>query len=82
MVAWYDEDTDSKIRVMEITRTDEDIEQFRQDVEKITFDMNHCSNFYKNTAYCKKWGRRCEYASVCLHYDPEQEYIEFTKEDT
>ncbi len=81
MISWYDEDTDSKIRVLRISRTDDEIEQFRQDVKKMVFEMRNCTNFYKNTAYCHKWGRRCEYSSVCLHYDPDQEYIEFTKEE-
>ena len=63
-VEWYDEDTDSKIRLMLISRTDEEVAEFN-----------------KNPSYCKHWGRMCDYASVCLHYDPKQEYIEFEKVD-
>ena len=79
MVAWYDEDTDNKIKCMLLTRTDEEVEEFRQELGKMAFEMNHASNFYRNTGNCKRWGRRCEYASVCLSYDPDQEYVEFTK---
>lgn len=80
MIAWYEEDTESKIRCMLLTRTDEEVAEFEQELKKMVFEMNHASNFYRNTGNCKRWGRRCEYASVCLHYDPEQEYVEFTKE--
>ena len=82
MVEWYDEDTDDKIKLIEVSRTDEEVLEFAHDLYKMVTSMKFCKNFYKNTSYCTHWGRRCEYASVCLHYDPEQEYIEFVKEDT
>lgn len=83
MIAWYDEDTDSKIRLLEIERTDEEIEQFRQELFAMRDVMKQAEDkksFYKNTCHCYSWGRRCEYSTVCLHYDPNQEYIEFIKE--
>lgn len=80
MVAWYKEDTDKKIKCMLLTRTDEEVAEFEEELKRMDFEMNHASNFYRNTGNCKRWGRRCEYASVCLHYDPEQEYVEFVKE--
>lgn len=88
MIAWYDDDTDSKIRLLEIERTDDEVEQFRKELLDICKTMNACeankdvrNNFYKNTCHCNQYGRRCEYSSVCLHYDPDQQYIEFIKED-
>jgi hypothetical protein len=81
MVAWYDDDTDSKIRLLRIERTDEEVKQFREDLKAIVSEMSHCKRFYRNCMHCKLWGRRCEYSSVCLHYDPEQEYIEFRRRD-
>lgn len=81
MCQWYDEDTDSKIRVLEITRTDEEVEQFRQDLIAIADEMEACSNYYKNPSYCNRWGRMCDYASICKHYDPNQDYIEFKKRE-
>ena len=72
MVAWYDEDTDSKIRLLEIERTDEEVEQFRQVQDK---------NFYKNTCHCNMYGRRCEYSSICLNYQPNAEYIDFYRKE-
>ena len=79
MVAWYDEDTESKIRLLELYRTDDEVEQYRDDLMLMVNEMRHAGNYYRNTCHCNMWGRRCEYSSVCLHYDPSQEYVEFTK---
>lgn len=81
MVAWYDEDTDSKIRLLEIERTDEEVEQFKKDLFDILREMRTAYCMYRNTCHCDKFGRRCEYSSVCLYYDPNQQYIDFVKED-
>ena len=88
MVEWYDTDTHAKIRLLVIERTDEEVEAFKEELAVVLNEIWSCiltqtktGRFYRNTAYCQKWGRMCEYASVCLHYDPDQEYIEYTKED-
>lgn len=87
MVEWYDTDTDQKIRVFTVERTDEEVAQFEKEVEQIleTMDVvamnmeNNPLNIYRNTCHCNSWGRRCEYSNICLNYDPAQQYIEFTK---
>jgi len=82
MVRWYDEDTDSKIRVMLISRTDEEVNRFKRELEQISSEMSKAYEdnvFYRNTCHCKCWGRQCEYASVCLN-DRNADYIEFTRE--
>lgn len=81
MVEWYDEDTDSKIRVMLISRTDEEIEEFRDAVESMADEMRETRHYYRNASYCRQWGRMCDYASICLHYDPNQEYVEFVRKE-
>lgn len=84
MVAWYDEDTRDKIRIIDIMRTDEEIEQFRLDLVKLISEINIAeqnSNFYKNTSFCWRWGRRCEYAQICLHYDPDAFYAEYERRE-
>lgn len=81
MVEWYDEDTEAKIRVMLITRTDAEVQEFSEALEHMAQEMNSTDHFYRNTAYCRHWGRICEYASICLHYDPNQEYVEFARRD-
>ena len=84
MVAWYDEDTESKIRLLEIERTDNEVEEFRQSLEQIKATMQEAemdNNFYKNTCHCNVWGRRCEYSSICLNYQPNAEYIDFYRKE-
>ena len=44
-------------------------------------DDNIDRPFYRNTCHCNSWGRRCEYSSICLHYDPNLEYIDYVKGD-
>ena len=80
MVEWYDTDTESKIRLLEIERTDEEVNNYLKDLNKLSvvMGMKHI-NFYRNTCHCNMWGRRCEYSSICLNYDPNQEYIDFVK---
>ena len=86
MCRWYDEDTESKIRLLEVERTDEEVEAFRRDllnavemVKKTEDDPE--TNAYRNTLHCRCWGKRCEYSGICLNYDPNQEYVEFTKRE-
>lgn len=84
MVEWYDVDTEDKIRVMTIERTDEEVEQFVKDFQRICDDMEEAEksdNFYKCTNNCSQWGSRCEYSSICLNFDPDQEYVEFYKKE-
>jgi hypothetical protein len=86
MVAWYEEDTEKKITLMEIHRPDEEVENFIDDLNNIATQMNLAvlagsRLMYRNTAYCHCWGRRCEYSSICLNFDPSQEYLEFEKKE-
>lgn len=84
MLDWYEEDTDSKIRLLEIERTDEEVEAFQKDLESIKATIQEAeqdNNFYKNTCHCNMYGRRCEYSSICMHYDPNQQYIDFMKKE-
>lgn len=82
MCEWYDTDTDSKIRLLEIERTDAEVAQFKSDLIQMVNEMivaEFSGNYYKNTCHCNMYGRRCEYSSICLNYDPNQEYLEFEK---
>ena len=82
MVEWYDDDTESKIRVIEIERTDEEVEKFKFELMAMVDEMSRADRYgcyYRNTCHCNLYGRRCEYSSVCLNYDPSLEYIEFVK---
>lgn len=80
MCAWYDEDTETKITVMQIERTDAEVEAFRKQLETIKGTIHEAENdgnYYINTCHCNAWGRRCEYSSICLNYDPEAQYLEY-----
>jgi hypothetical protein len=83
MVEWYDIDTHEKIRLIEVERTDEEIEQFRDELCDICYEIErastHPKRLYKNCLWCNNFGRRCEYSSICLNYDPNETYIEFEK---
>lgn len=81
MVDWYAEDTYSKIRTFEVVHSDEEIEQFANELLQVVDDMNNCSNYYRNTAHCFRYGRKCEYAQVCLNYDETQQYINYTRRE-
>lgn len=84
MVEWYDTETESKIKLVLVSRTDEEVENFSKEYKDIRDDISlarRYKDFYRNTCHCNAWGRRCEYSSVCLHYDPEQTYVEFRKEE-
>ena len=80
---WYKENTELKINVVEIKRTKEELERFKEEQDAIVTELANCKLFYRNPSYCTKWGRMCEYASVCMNYDPSQEYVQFKRrEDT
>ena len=84
MCQWYDDDTSSKVKVFEISRTDDEISEFEKQLKSMVRIMKRAENsknepLYRNPLYCKCWGKRCEYSSICLNYDPTKEYIEFTK---
>ena len=84
MVAWYDDDTDSKIRVLRLERTQEDIDNCMNELRLVMNDIERLpeksiDHWSKNTCYCNHWGRRCEYASICLDYNPNNQYVEFVK---
>lgn len=84
MVDWYDTDTDSKIRLLELERTDEEVAEYEANLRVMLATMKEAEqqkNFYRNPCQCNMYGRRCEYSSICLHYDPSQQYIDFVKEE-
>lgn len=84
MIEWYDTDTENKIRLLRLERTDEQIQDCikelcwtMDDIENL--DDDNFRKWSKNTCYCNHWGKRCEYASICLDYNPDNQYVEFVK---
>lgn len=78
-LAWYCDDTDTKIRLLTLTRTDAEVAAYKDELIKTAREVADTDNYYRNTLYCTHWGRRCEYAPICLQYDPEQTYIGFER---
>ena len=78
MTSWYDTDTESKIRLLQVTRTDKEIAEFERDLTIIAHEMQD-PWIYRNPAFCTQYGRRCDYAPVCLTYAPDMEYVQFNR---
>ena len=77
-------DTDEKIRMFEVIRTDAEVEEFKTDLIRLYPHMVACEDeneCYKNTTHCHRWGTRCKYAGICLHYDRTLQYCDFEKKD-
>lgn len=84
MIDWYDDDTEHKIRLLEIERTDEEVAQYERDLQEIVQEIHRCDLYYRNTCHCTKWGRRCEYAGICLNHkagEPCTGYMHREKEE-
>lgn len=85
-IAWYDEDTDKKIRVISVERSEKEIAEQKEALKAIARDIVATEKkgekaFYRNQSHCTCYGRRCEFASICLDYDPKLEYVEFKKKE-
>lgn len=87
--AWYAEDTDKKIRIIKVTRSEKEVKAYKTALKYIAKDMQKDEKskkpkeytFYRNCSQCTAYGRKCEYASICLDYDPKLEYVEFKKKE-
>lgn len=89
---WYGEDTEKKIRVIKVTRSNKEIAEHKASLEYIARCMQRDEElgkeqgkdkqvFYRNCSQCTAYGRKCEYASICLDFDPKLEYVEFKKKE-
>lgn len=76
---WYDSDTEHKIGTINVYRSPEEIAEFAESLKLMMEEIEGCHNFYRVPSHCMKWGRMCEYASICRNYDPQMEYVGFEK---
>lgn len=81
-VDWYSEDTERKIQCVKLFRSNEQLREFAEEQDAVITEMDNCKLFYRNPSHCSKWGRMCEFASVCMDYDPNKEYIQFKRRET
>lgn len=90
---WYEDDTSKKINVLKVVRDACEVNDFKYSLIYLSSTMEHderwgakdefLSNyiFFRNCSHCTAFGRKCEYASICLDYDPNFQYIEFKKKE-
>lgn len=81
---WYDVDTDKKISVVIITRTNEEIQKFKTELLDLADEIEESeqkNRLYCNSNHCNMWGRKCPYSSICLNYNKDTEYVDFIKEN-
>lgn len=84
MIEWYDEDTYSKIRSITVTRTAEELTEFRKHLIMMCDEMERAEasgRLYKNPAYCHHWNTLCQYAQICNSYDSEETYVNFERRE-
>lgn len=76
---WYATDTELKARLIKVTRSKDEIEEHRKNLIIIADEIENQKHFYRNPTACTCYNRRCEYAQVCLNYNPQLNYVEFEK---
>lgn len=79
--SWYAEDTGSKVGIVEVHRSPEEIAEFEKELCAITEEIEKAQLFYRCPGNCMKWGRQCEYFSICRNYDPSLTYIGFERRE-
>lgn len=78
-IDWYEDKTEQKIKVFKVVRNKKELEEKKKEYIRIAYEMKGCDFFYANPNHCSAWGRRCEFASICLNYDPKFLPVEFEK---
>lgn len=78
---WYDTDTDLKIGTINVYRDPDEVAEFGEDLEAISDEITNCKRFYRVPSHCMKWGRPCEYMSICRNFDPQMTYIGFERRE-
>lgn len=81
---WYDEDTERKIRVFKVYRTQEELDRQRETLVAMAKEIRRADRekfFYRNDRACSILG--CQFASICNHYDGHPELlVDFTKKES
>lgn len=76
---WFQENTEQKIGVIDVHRSKEEITEFGEELMQISSEIANAKLFYRVPSNCMKWGRLCEYASICRNYDPKMNYVGFER---
>ena len=82
--AWYDEDTERKIRVFTVSRTKEELEEQRKNLVAMAKEIKRCDRekfFYRNDRACSILG--CPFSGICSNYNGDAEtLVDFEKKSS
>lgn len=81
---WYDVDTERKIRVFKVHRTQEELNEQRENLIAMVKEIKRADKeklFYRNDRACSILG--CQFASICNHYNGHPEtLVDFAKKES
>lgn len=77
-VKWYDEDTERKIQVFDVYRTDQELAEQKNVLISIAREIKK-GNYYRNEKSCLILG--CPFLSICKNYDAEVLPVNFIKKE-
>lgn len=78
VVEWYADMTENKILATNIHHSWGMLLEFEQELLDLVDEIDNCTHFWRNYAYCNKWGRMCEYYPIC-HSSCEDSYVNFER---
>lgn len=78
-IDWYDENTENKVGVFSVVRTDEELKEKYDELLAMCKEMENAKVFYRNQSNCSMIS--CPYSSICLNYDKNIEPIGFKKKE-
>lgn len=67
---WYEDDTESKIRVFSFRRVKSEVAETRKELIELAKEMRSRKIFHRNKGACTGYFT-CPYKSICLNYNPE-----------
>lgn len=79
---WYDTDTDTKINVFEVYRTDEELIEKKKELLEFAKEIKKTDKnkfFYRNDQACMILG--CEFSSICNSYNCASNLVDFYKKE-
>lgn len=74
---WYEDETDKKIGLFEVVRTNEELQEKQKEILEIAKEMKNTKLYYRNPNNCMILD--CPYSSICLDYDKNVMPIGFKK---
>ena len=67
---WYEDDTETKIRVFSFRRVKSEVAETRRELVELAKEMRARKTFHRNKGACTGYFT-CPYRSICLNYNPQ-----------